>query len=302
MTALFLCAMMMAGQSNGFFLKFIAKQEDIMTTDVTVPPQKPKGIKRQKVRKWVLRLSLALTILVPLLFAFAAIGHKLGLIGLKTSFGLINLNLGPKLAMLGGLVGLIALVLAMLVTPRKGIAIAIVGLIVPGFIIGRLAGVKAKVDNLPFIHDVTTDTQDVPMFTAAIMDQRAKVEGVNSADYAGKKDSRDKKLVSVLQSQAFPEVRPLILEESPAVIFGKAETIAKQMGWNIATSDVEAGIIEATDTTFWYGFQDDVIIRIKPSEGGGTVVDIRSLSRVGGSDLGKNAARVTDFLSRLKEV
>ena len=63
----------------------------------------------------------------------------------------------------------------------------------------------------------------------------------------------------------------------------------------------ESGRIDATDTTFWYGFKDDITIRLRDSEGGGTIVDVRSLSRVGGSDLGKNAARIGEFLDRLGE-
>ena len=73
------------------------------------------------------------------------------------------------------------------------------------------------------------------------------------------------------------------------------------MGWKIKEEDVSAGRIDATDTTFWYGFEDDVAIRLRASEGGGTIVDVRSLSRVGMSDLGKNAARITEFLEQLAE-
>ena len=69
------------------------------------------------------------------------------------------------------------------------------------------------------------------------------------------------------------------------------------MGWALKSEDVEGGIIEATDTTFWYGFKDDVVIRIRPSEGGGSVLDVRSISRVGGSDIGANAARIRKFLA-----
>jgi uncharacterized protein (DUF1499 family) len=71
------------------------------------------------------------------------------------------------------------------------------------------------------------------------------------------------------------------------------------MGMSIVDANVADGRIEASARTAWFGFTDDVVIRLR-SEGDGTRVDIRSASRVGVSDLGKNAERVRDFLARLK--
>jgi len=129
---------------------------------------------------------------------------------------------------------------------------------------------------------------------------------VNTADYIGKKapiftDGKPsgEELVSALQTKAFPEIRPLVLSDTKDVVFGEALATAKSMGWDIKEENLESGLIDATDTTFWYGFEDDVAIRLRDSEGGGTIVDVRSLSRIGGSDLGKNAERVGEFLERL---
>jgi uncharacterized protein (DUF1499 family) len=70
---------------------------------------------------------------------------------------------------------------------------------------------------------------------------------------------------------------------------------ASSLGWEIAREDQSAGIFEAVDTTFWFGFKDDVIIRVV-SQGGGSMVDVRSVSRIGRSDLGKNADRIREFI------
>ncbi len=271
-----------------------------MTTALTETNHAPKGTRRQIMRKWVLKLTFVITVFAPLIFMIGALGTKFGWWSLDFGFGTLVRNIGPKILMLSGLLGIVSLILAGAIKPRKGFFTAAAALIVAMAGLGYAKGVGNKVANLPFIHDVTTDTQDVPRFTAAIMEQRAKVQGVNSADYVGKRDARDKELVSVLQTKAFPDIRPLILSEEPKVIFGKAEAIVKVFGWDIASNDVDAGVIEATHTTFWFGFEDDVIIRIRPSEGGGTVVDVRSLSRIGGSDIGKNAQRVRAFLKKLK--
>ena len=71
------------------------------------------------------------------------------------------------------------------------------------------------------------------------------------------------------------------------------------MGWTVHTQDIDSGLIEATATTFWYGFKDDIIIRIRAGEGGGSVLDMRSISRVGQSDLGANAKRIRKFVKAL---
>ena len=72
------------------------------------------------------------------------------------------------------------------------------------------------------------------------------------------------------------------------------------MGWEIVASDPDTGRIEATDTTFWFGYKDDIIIRVTPEQDGATV-DIRSVSRVGIGDLGANAERIETFLAALKK-
>ena len=70
------------------------------------------------------------------------------------------------------------------------------------------------------------------------------------------------------------------------------------MGWKVVEADEDSGRIEATDTTFWFGFKDDVVIRVRPA-GGDTRIDVRSLSRVGGGDVGKNAQRIRAYVSAL---
>ena len=70
------------------------------------------------------------------------------------------------------------------------------------------------------------------------------------------------------------------------------------MGWQIVDANAREGRIEATATTFWFGFKDDVVVRIVPAPGGSRV-DVRSVSRVGVSDVGANAKRVRDFLQKL---
>lgn len=276
--------------------------------DIAVLP-KASGDKRRALRRWVNRMTWMFIILAPLVFAVAAIGYKLGAFDLGFAFGTLNQKIGPLMLMLCGVLGLASLVGAFIVKPLKGLVPAILGILIMVFAFGKLLTTKKAVfETLPFIHDVTTDTQDPPVFGEVVMAERAKVEGVNTADYVGKmapvfKDEKPtgEKLVSALQTKAFPEIRPLVLSQTKDVVYGEALATAKSMGWEIKEDDLAAGRIDATDTTFWYGFDDDITIRLRDGKGGGTIVDVRSLSRIGGSDMGKNADRIGEFLRRLAE-
>jgi uncharacterized protein (DUF1499 family) len=86
----------------------------------------------------------------------------------------------------------------------------------------------------------------------------------------------------------------------PDAVFDRALAEAQEAGWEIVTADKSSGRIEATDTTQWFGFKDDVVVRITPW-GSGSRVDVRSVSRVGRSDVGTNAARIRDYLADLQE-
>ena len=80
----------------------------------------------------------------------------------------------------------------------------------------------------------------------------------------------------------------------------RAAALAAAQGWEVVDVNPEQGTVEATATTFWFGFKDDVVVRVRP-EGSGSKVDVRSISRVGLSDLGANAARIEAFLGEFGE-
>ena len=267
-----------------------------------VEPTKPKPSKRARFRQWVLRITLALAILGPLVFILAGLGSRFGLWSWQFGLGTLTREVGPVVLSASLIFGLISLVLFFLIKPRKGLIIAAAAIIIPLAGFAHLTSVRSTAASLPFIHDITTDTQDPPTFGSVIMAEREATPGVNTVDYAGKRDREpDGKLVSALQTQAYPEIRTLVLTEAPETAFVRAEQVARDMGWKIKESDAETGRIDATDTTFWYGFKDDVAIRLRPAQGGGTRLDVRSVSRVGGSDLGANAERIEAFLVAMGE-
>ena len=142
--------------------------------------------------------------------------------------------------------------------------------------------------SVPPIHDVSTDTTDPPAFVAL---REARLQSPNGVDYGGAE-------IAAQQRKAYPDLEPLVIKAAPRDATQKAIDAARSMGWEIAASNTADGRIEATAVTRWFGFQDDVVIRIRP-EGIGSRVDVRSASRVGKSDVGANARRIREFLARL---
>ena len=138
---------------------------------------------------------------------------------------------------------------------------------------------------LPAIHDISTDSAEPPEF-----DRLIAVRGTTSNDLTYTDGDRQQ------QALAYPEIKTLHTKRGLNESFDRALVVAKTMGWEIVNSDRRSGIIEYTATTFWFGFKDDVVIRIR-DESGGTLIDLRSVSRVGMSDLGANAKRIARFLA-----
>lgn len=141
----------------------------------------------------------------------------------------------------------------------------------------------------PPIHDITTDTEDPPAFVAAVA-----LNTPGRTDYEGP-------ALAERQRSAYPDLRAAVLPVAPAGAFRRALEVAQRMGWELLATDPDTLRIEATDRSFWFGFHDDVVVRIAAAGESGSRVDVRSLSRVGVGDLGVNAHRVREFLDALNE-
>jgi hypothetical protein len=134
-----------------------------------------------------------------------------------------------------------------------------------------------RVKTLPYINDITTDTDKPPQFSQPRRYERHFAE---------------------LQQLGYPGLRPLQLAAPPPQAFARALAAAHAMGLEVVDADAGAGRIEAVATTRWFGFKDDVVVRIAPA-GAGSRIDVRSRSRLGRSDGGANAARIQEFLTRV---
>jgi uncharacterized protein (DUF1499 family) len=101
------------------------------------------------------------------------------------------------------------------------------------------------------------------------------------------------------QRAGYPDLAPGRFSAPPDRVFARAVEVARGLGWEIVAAAPADGRLEATDRTRWFGFRDDVVARVRPDRTGSRV-DVRSVSRVGRSDLGTNARRIRGFLEALR--
>ncbi|HET9830570.1 MAG TPA: DUF1499 domain-containing protein [Vicinamibacterales bacterium] len=211
--------------------------------------------------------------------------HRIGLFGLAGTFNLL------KWAVYGALAAIVLAIIGIIVDVRREAptSTALMAMLMSFIATGSIAALAWKASRVPPIHDVTTDTMQPPPFLAVLP---LREGALNPVEYGGPD-------VAAQQKKAFPDIVPLTLKLPPARAFDRALAAARAMGWDLVASDPAGGRIEATATTFWFGFKDDVVIRVTP-EPDGSRIDVRSLSRVGGGDIGANAARVRKYLAALK--
>jgi len=146
---------------------------------------------------------------------------------------------------------------------------------------------QRRAQRLPSIHDITTDLDNPPAFQS-VLPKRAD---------APNRLERSPQL-ALLQREGYPDLAPITLPTTPAATFDRALAVAQAHGWEIVTADKSTGRIEASETTRWFGFTDDIVVRLTPW-GTGTRVDVRSAARAGAGDLGRNASRIRRFLDDL---
>jgi uncharacterized protein (DUF1499 family) len=212
--------------------------------------------------------------------------------GLGTRFGVWHYRTGLTMMRWSAWVGIAAAVLTMLglfARPRGAALLGSLGALVAAVLTFAVPySFQRTARAVPPIHDITTDMVDPPAFVDVLP---LRADAPNSAEYAG--DS-----IATLQRAAYPDVQPLTYGASPAAVFDAAREAAESMGWALVAADSASGRIEATATTTWFGFKDDVVIRVR-AEGTGSRVDVRSVSRVGRSDVGANAARIRAYAEAL---
>jgi uncharacterized protein (DUF1499 family) len=208
---------------------------------------------------------------------------------LATRFGLLSYTLSLPLFALAIVLAAILLLAALAMLPwrrfasGRGRLLQIAALALVPVVSGALIMVPASA--VPVIHDISTDIVDPPVFNAVV-----PLRGAGSNPL-----TRDAQ-VDAQQQAGYHALAGMESTLDPASALQRAENTARALGWNVIAVDSASGTLEASETTLWFGFTDDVVVRVRATAGG-SLIDLRSVSRVGHGDLGANARRIQRFLA-----
>ena len=227
-----------------------------------------------------------ISLIAFLLVALPAPLYRFGVVELGTAFA------GFKFGLVVGIAALVLLAIQ-IIFKRKTVSIAsaAIAVIFSAIAIALPLGMMTTAKNVPPIHDISTDVVNPPEFVA-IAPLRA--DAPNPVEYAGAEAAEQ-------QRTAYPDLQTLTYSQSKSELVEASKQAIENLGWELVNTDADKGIVEATETTAWFGFKDDVVIRVTDNDSE-RLVDIRSKSRIGKSDLGKNAARIRALIEELDDV
>ena len=213
-----------------------------------------------------------------------ALGHRFGL--WDYMMGTAFVFSGTVLAVIALVLGVAALVFSRTRNRSADRRPALVGTVASIFVLGLMAMYYDKAVSSPLTYDISTDRTDPPGFQEV---PARRGPDANPLAYTQEK--------ARLQAEGYPDIVGVRSTEGTRASLDKASAVARELGWEVVNEDPALGIVEASDRTFWFGFTDDIVIRVR-AEGDGSRVDLRSVSRVGLTDLGANANRIRGFLDR----
>ncbi len=214
-------------------------------------------------------------------FAASAVGYRFGwwsaVTALKIAqWAVVGAGLGCVLSLIGA-------------SPsrpdarRRGLAPSILGLVVSLPVVAMAIQWEYATRAYPPINDISTDIEDPPVFWSMPI----------PTIYPGGETAK-------LQRAAYPDLIPLNLSVAPGRVHALVKALARDRGWEIVADEPEEGRIEAVASTFIYGFKDEIVVRVSPSNGGAQI-DVRSRSRIGRIDRGANARRIRAFFADLRK-
>lgn len=275
---------------------------------------------------WRMKLaifSLAVSIFTVLWFAVAALGSKWGWWPWQVGLGQMTMQIGPMLIIASLGVSVIAFTVGVFKFPRfQPTLLALVAFLIAFSVYFRVQAMSALGQSVPPIHDIQTDWSDPISFSDTLLQLREADGALNpvkldpvfnpesESAFAGRR-------IAEIQAEAeaafedqeavyYKRLDPLYFDQSPTELAVTIASLVEKKGWELVSAPAETsdtGVelqVEATATSAMYGFKDDVAIRIRPVEGA-TRVDMRSVSRVGTSDLGANSKRINLFMRDLQD-
>jgi uncharacterized protein (DUF1499 family) len=228
--------------------------------------------------------GLMLALLAALLLFLSGPGTRMGFWHFRTAFKMMGWA-----AYAGGAAALVSIA-GLALARGRGRALAAAGLVIGALMLYLPWSWRNEAMKYPGIHDITTDVANPPAFVAIAP---LRKDAPNPPEYAGDSIARQ-------QLEAYPDIKPLMLAMPVDSAFTLALETVRDMGWELVDQNRRDGRIEGTATTPFMGFKDDVVIRVS-SASGISRIDVRSKSRVGGSDVGANAKRIRAYLDKLRQ-
>jgi len=202
--------------------------------------------------------------------------------------GFLVMVLGLGLALVGAVTSVVGVVATAPGKNREGRTTALRGLLLSLAVLFLLGIAASRGRGVPRINDITTDFDDPPAFVAALEANPGRDMAYPGTSFAEQ------------QQQGYPDLAAIVLEDSPAAAFDRVRSaLASMPNMQLTGENREEGRIEATETSALFHFADDVVVRIRPFEGGSRI-DVRSKSRVGKGDLGVNATRIREIFARVR--
>jgi len=252
--------------------------------------------KRSSITVWI---GFLLSIFGLIVFTLSGFGYQWQWWGLGMGFTL--LRYGFYMSAAGGVISIIGAIIARPSRKVCGFEYALVGIVASIAVCGTTWFFYSRANTAPPIHDITTDLVNPPQFQAVLPMRK---NAPNKSAYFGDDSVRwQGKMVTVSEAQreAYPDIVPVMFSVSPDQAYQYALNAAKKMDWwEIQAANPSTGRIEATSTIPWFGFKDDIVIRVDSSSSGSRL-DIRSDSRLGMGDIGENARRINNYMSILKK-
>jgi uncharacterized protein (DUF1499 family) len=133
----------------------------------------------------------------------------------------------------------------------------------------------------PVINDISTDLANPPAFVKGNIGPLPESFKPKIANY-------------------YTSLGPLKTDKPTDAVYATALEIARSTSrWEVTYTDEASGVIQGVATTFLMRFKDDFVIRVGKDGATGSIVDMRSKSRLGKGDMGANAARIQSFLQEL---
>lgn len=258
--------------------------DEVTSETVQAPPETTAT--NSRLARWIANFVLGGALIAVVVVVIAATLARFDMIDKISGFIPFAMSLNPARALT--VIGVLALVWTLWKKQGSTVKLAAGTLLAGALTLAVYTMLVIPAGKVPPIHDISTDLDDMPQFTALDVDNPVSTGPFDVEQWRA------------FHEEAYSDIAPILIDKAPAEVLADAQALAEARGWDIADYDAEAGRLEATATAGYVRFYDDVIVEVTPVADGSTRVDMRSVSRVGVSDVGYNAARIRDFLADLQ--